>query len=181
MIFFFFLVAALFFSLVGQQFIPALPWFFGARVLLMPIVFFYGALAMPFWAMLILAYLAGFMWDALNVQMIDSGVEISLGWSIVLYAILGAIMNGFRPLFQKGRWEIHCLISGMFTSLLVLAEYLMLSLRRGDFEFSKLVWWRVGGSGVAALFLAPFCFFILNYLATLVGYDPQPRKRTPAA
>lgn len=181
MIFFFFLVAALFFSLVGQQFIPALPWFFGARVLLMPIVFFYGALAMPFWAMLILAYLAGFMWDALNVQMIESGVEISLGWSIVLYAILGAIMNGFRPLFQKGRWEIHCLISGMFTSLLVLAEYLMLTLRRGDFEFSKLVWWRVGGSGVAALFLAPFFFFILNYLATLVGYDPQPRKRTPAA
>jgi len=179
MIFFGILVVALFLSLIGQEFIPALPWFFGARVLLMPIVFFYGALAMPFWAMLFLAYIAGFMWDALNVQLLDTGIEISLGWTIVLYAFLGAVMNGFRPLFQKGRWEIHCLISGFFTSLLVLAEYLMITLRRGDFEFSKLVWWRIGGSGAAALFLAPFIFFILNYIAILAGYDPHPRKSTP--
>jgi hypothetical protein len=178
MIFFIVLVATLFLALVGQTFIPPLPWFEGARVMLLPIVFFYGALAMPFWAMLILAWIAGFMWDALNVQIVDGSVEIALGWSIVFYAFFGAIMNGFRPLFQRGRWEIHCILSGLFTSLLVGSEYLMLTLRRGDFVFSKLIGWRIGGAGIAALFLAPFVFFILNYVATLVGYDPHPRKPT---
>lgn len=179
MIFFFVLLLALFLSLIGQEFIPALPWFYGARVLLMPVVFFYGALAMPFWAMLFLAFAAGFMWDALTVQVLESGLEISLGWSIVFYAFLGAIMNGFRPLFQRGRWEIHCIISGLFTSLLLLFEFVMITLRSGEFAFSPLVGWRILGAGIAALFLAPFLFFILNYLATLAGYDPQPRKPIP--
>ena len=97
MIFFFVLILALFCSLIGQEFLPALPWFYGARVLLMPVVFFYGALAMPFWSMLVLAWVAGFMWDALNIQIIEGGLEFSLGWSIVFYAFFGAITNKRSP------------------------------------------------------------------------------------
>ena len=187
MIFFLILVAALFVSLVLQQFIGPLPWLHGTRVLLMPIVLFYGALAVPFWAMLILAFIAGFMWDALTVQIaftrdiatghaVASNVEISLGWSILLYAALGSLMIGFRPLFQRGRWEVHCLLSGVLTSAIVLAEYLMITLRRGEFVFSTEVWWRIGGAGLVAIILSPFCFFILSSIAEAVGYDTQPRQ-----
>ncbi len=191
MIFFLIVAVSLFFALVAQQFIGPLPWLHGSRVLLMPIVLFYGALAFPFWAMLILAFLAGFMWDALTVQIafardigtgqtVATNVEISLGWSILLYAALGSLMIGFRPLFQRGRWEVHCLLSGVLTSASVLAEYLMITLRRGDLIFTKEVWWRIGGSGLVAVVLAPFCFFIFNSIAESVGYETRPRKKKEA-
>ena len=118
------------------------------------------------------------MWDALHVQMVKGNIEIALGWSIVLYATLAALMGGFRPLFQRGRWEIHCLLSGVCTSVIVLAEYLMITFRREPvlFVFNKEIWWRIGGAGLIAALLSPLFFFALNYLAFLVGYDPQPER-----
>ncbi len=176
MIFFLVLLLAQFFALILQQFIPPITMLEGARVLLLPMLFFYGALAFPFPVMLLLAFLSGFMWDALTVYVSDSAVEISLGWSIVLFAVLGSIMNGFRPLFQRGRWEVHCLVSGVCTSLIVLAEYLMITFRRGGFAFPNEIWWRIGGAGLIALLLSPVLFFLLNRIALLTGYETQPNR-----
>jgi len=187
-IFFLFLVVAMFLALVAQHFIGPVP-IIGSRVLLMPIIMFYGALALPVPGMLALAFCGGLMWDALNAnitlfwnpdhtQVIDANVEIAVGWSIVLYAALGALMGGFRPLFQRGRWEVHCLLSGVCTAFIVLAEYLMLTFRREPvvFHFDKEIWWRIGGAGLVAVLLSPFFFFALNYLAFLIGFDPQPER-----
>ena len=185
MIFFLVLLATMFLSLVVQHFIGPLPQF-GARILLMPIIMFYGALALPHWGMLALAFAGGLMADALGTQWtvmpapgVEGTVEIAMGWSIILYAALGAIMSGFRPLFLRGRWEIHCLLTGFCTSFIVLAEYLMLTIRREPvlFVFNREIWWRIGGAGLAAALLAPLFFFALNYLAALVGYDPQPDRK----
>jgi hypothetical protein len=171
------LLIAAFFSVVLQHFIPPLPWLDGARVLLMPIVLFYSALALPLPGMLAMAFACGLMWDAMNAQLVDGGIEVSLGWSIVLYAILGAITSGFRPLFQRGRWEIHCLASGLLTAMIVLVEYLMLTFRRGGFVFPPVVWHRIGGAGLVAAMLAPVVYFILTSLAVMVGYDPHTASR----
>ena len=175
MIFFGALLLCMFLAVIAQHFIGPLP-VIHARVLLMPIVMFYGSLAMPLWGMLAITFTGGLLWDAMNTQFTDGGVEISAGWSIVLFAALGAIMSGFRPLFQRGRWEIHCLLTGFCTSALVLAEYLMITIRRQpvQFIFNEQVWWRIGGAGLAAAFLAPLAFFFFNYIALLTGYDPQP-------
>ena len=177
MILFFILLVAMFLALVVQHFIGPLPPM-GARVMIMPIIMFYGALALPVPGMLALALCGGLMWDALNALSVDGNVEIALGWSIVLYAALGALMGGFRPLFQRGRWEIHCLLSGVCTSMIVLAEYLMITFRREPvvFLFNKEIWWRIGGAGLVAVMLSPFIFFALNYIAFLVGYDTQPQR-----
>ena len=190
--FFLLLVATAFGALVLQHFIPPLSFMDGARVILLPLVFFYGALALPFAGMLALAFVCGFMWDALTAQVIEVGmgpvtassvamggaqvVEIAIGWSIVLYAVLGSLMSGFRPLFQEGRWEIHCLMSGLCTSIMVLAEFLMVSVRRAalysvPIEFNREIWWRIGGPGLVALVLAPIAFIFLISLAALVGYN----------
>ncbi|MDB6172213.1 MAG: hypothetical protein JWL59_1524 [Chthoniobacteraceae bacterium] len=178
MIFFLVLLASMFLSVVVQHFIgPIQP--FGARVMLMPIIMFYGALAMPVWGMLALAFAGGLMWDALCTQQTKAGFEVALGWSVLLYAALGAIMSGFRPLFQRGRWEIHCLLSGLCTSAIVFAEFVMISVRRQPltFVFNQEVWWRIGGAGLIAALISPLFFFFLNYLALLVGYDPQPERK----
>lgn len=183
MMFFPILIVALFLSLVVQEFIPPLAWLNGARVLLMPIVFFYGALAMPAWGMLILAFATGFMWDALVAsQIVDANVEISLGWSIILFAALGAIMNGFRPLYQRGHgWEIHCLMCGPLIAFHVLMEYLMITFRRGEFLFPKVIWWRIGGAGLVAMVLAPVVFFIMHSFALSFGWGPPQRRRAVPA
>ena len=179
--FFALLCVAMFAGLVAQHFIGPLPPY-GARVLIMPLIMFYGALALPVPGMLALAFCGGLMWDALHVQVDLAGeptAEIALGWSIVLYAILGTLMSGFRPLFQRGRWEIHCLLTGVCTSAIVLAEYLMLTFRREPvlFVFNKEIWWRIGGAGIIAALLSPLFFFALNHLAYLVGHDPQPARK----
>jgi len=171
------LLVAIFLSLVVQHFLPPLP-VIGARVLLVPVVMFYGAVALPLPLMLLLATATGFMWDALHVQIIEGNIEIAMGWSIVLYAALGAIMGGFRPLFLRGRWEIHCVLCGLCTAFIVLAEYLMITFRREPVTFvmNKEIGWRIGGAGITALLISPFIFFLLTYIAHLVGYNPQPEK-----
>jgi len=185
MIFFLLLLGLMFVSLVLQHFLGPLPQF-GARILLMPIVMFYGALALPNWGMLALAFAGGLMTDALATQWttmpgpgVEGSVEIAMGWSIILYAALGGLMSGFRPLFLRGRWEIHCLLTGVCTSFIVLAEYLMITIRREPvvFVFNREIWWRIGGAGLVAALLAPLFFFALNYLGALVGYDAQPEGK----
>ena len=184
--FFLVLLLAAFGSLVLQHFIPPLAFMAGARVFVLPLVFLFGALALPFGGMLFLAFACGLMWDALTVQVLEVGVgpttmvtvEHALGFSVLLYGVLGAVMSGFRPLFKRGRWEIHCLVSGLSVSLIVLAEFLMLSVRRmalyqAPFEFSREIWWRIGGPGLVALVLAPVVFFFLQSMAALVGYNPN--------
>ena len=117
------------------------------------------------------------MWDALvATQVVDGNVEISLGWSILLYAALGAIMSGFRPLFQRGHgWEIHCLLSGPLLCIFVFSEYLMITFRRGSFLFPKIIWWRIGGEGLAAMIVSPLLFLVLHWLALSFGLIP-PRE-----
>ena len=178
MIFFLFTLGSLFAALVGQHFIaPIPPW--GAQVMLLPVIFFYGALAFPPPAMLVLAFVSGLCWDALHTQMVDSVVEIAPGWSVILYAVLGALMGGFRPLFQRGRWEVHCLLTGVFTAVMVFAEYMMISVRRPPVSlvFNEVVWGRVAGAGAAAALLAPIVFFLFNYLGRLAGYPGDLVRR----
>lgn len=178
MILFFVLLAAMFLALVVQHFIGPLPPV-GARVMIMPVIMFYGALALPLPGMFALAFAGGLMWDCLQSQVQAGNYEIAVGTSVVLYGILGVLMSGFRPLFQRGRWEIHCILSGVCTAFIVLAEYLFITFRRDPvtFVFTPQVWWSIAATGIVAMALSPFFFFALNWVAYLTGYDPQPLRK----
>ena len=184
--FFVVLLACCFGSLVAQHFIPPLPFLEGARVYLMPLVFFYGALSLPFSLTLLLAFCCGLMWDATTTLVYPvKGVptaELMIGFSVILFAVLGAVMSGFRPLFQRGRWEVHCLMSGVCTSAMLLTEFIAISVRRAAVDGAGFVWapeigWRIGGAGLVAIVAAPVVFFGLTFLARLVGYDPRQMER----
>jgi hypothetical protein len=177
MIFFLLLLILMFAALVLQHFIGALPML-GCRVLLMQMIMLYGAISLPLPGMLVITFLGGLMWDALHVQMIGDAYQVSMGWSVALYMGLGTIMAGFRPLFLRGRWEVHCLLTGLLIAAMPLAEYIMVTVRTEPvhFVFEKSVAWRIGGAGLAAMLLSPLLFFVLNYLAVLTGYDPQPER-----
>jgi hypothetical protein len=176
MIFFLVLVALVFVAQVAEIFIPPLEWMFNAHVYIVPVIVFYGAMALPLPLMLALAFIAGFLWDAMTVQVLDAHVEISFGWSILLYAVLAAIMHGLKPLFNRGRWEVHCVLSGVCTSLILLAQYLMISFRRGSLIFNHEVWWQIGGPGLLAMLMAPLVFWSLDWVSRLTNNPYLPRE-----
>src|SRR6187551_1934080 len=169
MIFFLTLLVLTFLAQLLEFFIPPLDWMYNARIYVMPLIVFYGAVVLPFPLMLILAGFAGFLLDAVTVQALGPQVEISVGWSILLYAVLASIMHGLRPLFIRGRWEVHCIMSGVCTSLILLAQYLMITFRRGSIVFTPEAWWQIGGPGFFAMIMAPLLFWILHAIGGATG------------
>src|ERR1043165_4887263 len=176
MIFFVVLLILTFLAQIAEFFIPPLDWMYNARIYIVPLIVFYGAVALPFPLTLALAGFAGFLLDTITVQVMGPQVEISMGWSILLYAVLAAIMHGLRPLFIRGRWEVHCIVSGLCTSSILLSQYLMIAFRRGSLVFTREAWWQIGGPGVIAMIMAPLAFWILHTLAraTRNPYLPDP-------
>ena len=176
MIFFVTLLILTFLAQIVEFFIPPLDWMYNARIYIMPVIVFYGAMALPFPLVLALAGFAGFLLDTVTVQALGPRVEISIGWSILLYAVLAAIMHGLRPLFIRGRWEVHCIMTGLCTSAILLAQYLMIAFRRGSLVFSREAWWQIGGPGVIAMLMAPLLFWFLHSLGRLTAnpYLPEP-------
>jgi len=176
MIFFVVLLILTFLAQIAEFFIPPLDWMYNARIYIVPVIVFYGAMSLPFPAVMGLAFFAGFMLDALTAQVLGGRVEISVGWSILLYAVLAAIMHGLRPLFIRGRWEVHCVMSGVCTSAIILAQYLMISFRRGSLFFTREAWWQIIGPGIIAVIMAPLAFWILHYLAGLTRNPYRPDR-----
>ena len=158
MIFFILLLILVFVAQIAEFFIPTLPWLYNAHIYIAPVIVFYGAVALPFPLMLALAFYAGILLDALTVQ------------------VLAGIMHGLRPLFSRGRWEVHCIMTGVCTSLILLAQYLMITFRRGSLFFSQEVWWQIGGPGLIAMFMAPIVFLFLHWVGRITAFPYLPER-----
>src|SRR5438132_2106913 len=174
MIFFFILLLLVSIAQVAEFFIAPLPWLFYAHVYIVPVIVFSGAVMLPFPLMLALVLYAGLLLDALTAQVLGARVEISVGSSILVYAVLAGIMHGLRPLFVRGRWEVHCVLSGICTSAIILAQYLMITFRRGSLFFSREVWWQIGGPGLIAMLMAPIIFWLLQWMGRITAYPYLP-------
>ncbi len=164
---------------VAGYFFPPLEWLGGARVFLLPTVFMFGALALPFSGMLGLSIFTGLFWDLLEIPWLSEGPELRPGWSVVVFAVLGALAQGFRPMFARyqGRWEVHCLLSGAGTVLYLIVQYAYLSFVRGLPEFHGGVWSRILGAGALALFAAPVIHFFLVRTMRMAGYEVTVETR----
>lgn len=173
----FIFIASMFLALVLQHFVGAVPGL-GSQILLLPLVFLCGASALPLWSVLLLAFVAGLMWDCLSFLPVNGRAELPFGATILLYAGLGALMNGLRPLFLRGHWHLHVLMTGVLVSLLVLIEYVVITFRREPFQliWPQEIWTRVGGSGLVAGLLAIPCFFVLNWLGRRAGLFDRVRS-----
>lgn len=176
MIFFLLLLVIVFVAQVTQLFLPSLDFMDGAHIYIVPVIVFYGAMALPLSFVLALVFFAGLLLDALTVQVIGTRVEIAFGWSIILYAVLAGLMHGLRPLFMRGRWEVHCILSGVCTSIFLLVQYLMISFRRGSIFFTPEVWWQIGGPGLIAMLIAPLVFWSLHWLGRATGSPYLPER-----
>ncbi len=174
-------MVVMFLGLVLQHFAGIVPGF-GSQILLLPVIFLCGAAALPVWSMLCLAFAAGLMWDCMNSIAFDGRTDFPFGGTILLYAAIGATMNGLRPLYLRGFWQAHVMVAGVLTSVLVLAEFLIITFRREPFAliWPGEVWVRVGGSGLVAAFLSIPFFLILNWAGRRAGlFDPRRIANAP--
>jgi cell shape-determining protein MreD len=185
MIFTLLLFVILCFGMIIQDFIPAIPWAYHSHLHLVAVLFFACAVSVPFPVMLIFAFFTGFMWDAKNmVQMMDVDVAQAalnlgavlpkaggtFGFSIFLYGLFGALMQGIRPLFRRGRWEMALLMCGAGTFLLLLFEYLWINFRRGGFYFPNEIWYYILTTALLSTAVAPLAFYLIHRLARTCGY-----------
>ena len=168
------LVIAAYVAVIAQDFLPPMAFFADARVLLLPILTCYALLWMPFPAALAFALYAGLLGDLAMAHIDGTQVEIGLGWSMLYYVLLAAILRFSRAPF---RWETHCLASGAATLLLLVMQYLMVSLRRESFILDGSMASKIAGPAVAALLLAPLFYFILGIFP---GGGLRLRKSRPA-
>ncbi len=148
------LFLAIFLAFPIQEMIPAVSALHGARLLLVPALFFYGAVALPTPLMLALAVFTGLLTDLAYLHVVSGQVEIAVGWSIVFFVILGLLANGLQPAFKRGHWWIPIPVTLVGASLFLMMQFAMISLRREGFYFSEVVVWRVLGAGVLSAAVA---------------------------
>ncbi len=163
-------IIAMFVGLVLQHFVGAVPGF-GSQIMLLPLIFLCGAAALPVAGMLVLAFAAGLMWDCMHFMPVEGRVDFPFGGTILLYAGIGAMMNGLRPLYLRGLWYLHAAVAGMLTSVLVLVEYTIITFRREPFAliWPREIWTRIGGTALVTAFLAVPFFLILNWTGRRAG------------
>ena len=172
------LAVAIFVGFVVQEFIPPLKSAEGARVLLAPTLFCFGACLLPFPSMIVLALIAGFlsdftalqivhrtveMTDLDSIQSVAGTVELSAGWSILLYVASGLICQGLRSLVLRGHWWLPPLMSAATTLVYLGLQFGMITMRRfdtGGLFWSETVAWRI---------LAPTAIALILTLVLMLG------------
>jgi hypothetical protein len=176
-------------SFVTQAFIPTIDWAFAATLLAVHMVFFAGAVTVSYPAMLLLAFVTGFAWDALQVVpstpvtpsaigAIDvdgfregpRSADVSFGYSILLFGLAGSMMQGIRPLFRRGRWELPVLMTGVVTVVYLTLEYALINFMRGDLYFPREVWFKILTTAMLTTLAAPVLFLALHWIARMSGY-----------
>jgi hypothetical protein len=176
MIRFLLLLAVLtFLGLVGQLYLPALPWFPCAFIFLGAIFFFYSCLVLPFPAVLLFTFLFGLATDLLTLPNAVAG-NFPFGGSILAFLVPALIIHGFRPLTAKSTWLIPLALAPLVALLIPLTlvtQYGLLCLERREFFFNNVIMWRILGPGLAALVVAPGVFLVSGTLGRLVGYRPE--------
>ncbi len=172
-------------AFVVQEFLPAMAWAYHSRLLLVPVVFFASSISVPFPVMLLFAFCTGMVWDARHLVIDPAAAAATaaldpvsmqtanpaFGYSIFIFGLLGSLMQGIRPLFRRGRWELPVLMCGVATALLLVITYLWISFLRGSFEFSDDTWLNIGSTALLSMMVSPLVFLAIHWLSTVSGYQ----------
>ena len=172
------LFAGVFIAFVVQHALPPMADLHGAQVLLVPMVFCYAAVVLPFPAMLAAAFYTGLFSDLFYLHIAGGRVEIPPGVSIIYFVILGCISNGFRSVPEAKRVWIFALLSGVGTSAFLLLQFLMITWHRGGWEWASAAAWRILAPGLMAFLIAPLFHLITSHIDNLVP-DFSRKGRAP--
>ncbi len=173
-------------SFLVQQFLPAFTGMHHSRILLVQLVFLCIAVTVGAPAMLLMAFIGGFLWDchcALGPHGGDPEVytqpieSLRFGYSILLFAGMGYLMQGIQPLFQQGKWQFSALLSGIAVFLYLSAEYMLISFIRGNLVLTHGTVYQMFFTSVLTMVFSPLVFWILFHLAKSCDHSIHPEAR----
>ena len=174
------LIGLLLLSCIVQQFLPPISPWHDARILLLPLVVLCGSATVPTAGMLILAFLGGFLWDAQHIMIVPdldpavfqaSSDSLKFGYSIILYALMGFLMQGIRPLFQQGKWYLTAGLTGVAIFLYLFVEFLLRSFVKGTLNFDNGIIDQIGMTSLLTMAASPLIFWMLYKIADLCGHE----------
>lgn len=150
------------------------------RLLVLPAFFLSAAITGSTPMMLLLAFVAGFLWDCQHTLAPHSGNEIiytekiesmRFGYSIILYALMGATIISFQPYFREGKWKIPTLVAGFTIYAYLWVEYLLINIIRGDFAVNPAIFFKISFTSLLSTTLIPPLFFGFIKLAHFFNHS----------
>jgi len=166
-----------------QQFVPAFTGLSHSRILIVHLVFLCAAVTVATPTMLLLAFIGGILWDAhcslapiiADPEVYTQPVEsLRFGYSILLFAGMGFLMQGLNPLFREGKWQFSALLTGVATFLYLAADYSLISFVRGDFALSRSIIRLMSYTSLLTMLFSPLLFWLLYRLARLFDHSLYP-------
>jgi len=170
-------------AFIVQQFLPAFTGMHDSRILLVQLVFLCCAVTVEQPAMLLLAFIGGFFWDAqcalgphggdptVYTQQVES---MRFGYSILLFGGMGYLMQGIQPLFKQGKWQFSAMLSGIAVFLYLAGEYTMITIIRGDLTLTRATVLQMTYTSLLTMLFSPFIFWMLFGIARICNYSINP-------
>ncbi|MBC7979377.1 MAG: hypothetical protein H7Y36_02315 [Armatimonadetes bacterium] len=169
-----------------QQFVPAFTGLSQSRILIVHLVFLCTAVTVTTPTMLLLAFIGGTLWDAhssLAPMIVDAEVytqpveSLRFGYSILLFAAMGFLMQGLNPLFREGKWQFSALLTGIAIFLYLSAEFILISFVRGDFTITRSIIRLLSYTSLVTMLFSPLIFWLLYHLAKIFQHSLYPEAR----
>ena len=151
-----------------QNFLPPMSDLHGAHVLLVPMVFCYAAMILPFPAMLVAAIFTGFLSDLLYLHVVAGKVEIPIGYSIIFFVLFGCLASGFCSAMENRNSLPFIILSALGTSLFLLVQFVLITFIRGGIIVAPAVGWRILAPGLIAGLIAPLFYWTVSHMDRLL-------------
>ena len=132
-----------------------------ARALFLPAYCFTAALTVPFPLMLAIAFAGGILWDASHALVWGEGSP-GFGSGPLLFGFFCAIMHGSGDFFIRRKWVFPILLGAACIFFLLLAEFLWINFRAGDFSFPAGIWIKISMSTLLTTLLMPVFLLVLD-------------------
>ena len=167
-------------ALIAQQFIPVLTGAYNSRLLLVTLVFLCASVTVRPPVMRALAFICGFLWDAQNALGPPGGdpdvykypaESLRFGYSIILYGLIGYLMQGIQPLFREGKWQFSTFLVGVSIFIYLISEYLIINFVRGEFQFSRATFFQITFTSILTMLFSPVVFWSLFQIAERFGHE----------
>jgi hypothetical protein len=160
-------------SVAVQDLLPGIPPA-QERLLLLPVVFAFGVLALPLVPALWFALLTAIVQGLALLQVQSGQAEMGLIVPVVFFLVWAIVLQMASEATHGMRWELHALGSALVTLTQLGGEFLLLCARRGGFPLDAAVLLKLAVPPAAALLLAPLLYLLLRSLVPLAPSPAEP-------
>jgi hypothetical protein len=163
---------------VVQDFLPILPPA-QERIQLLPVLFCFGALALPFIPALFFALATALIQGLILLQFQSGQAENGLAPAIVFFLCWTIALQMTGEITHGLRWELHALGSFLVTITMLGGEFLMICAKRGGLPLSIDVLTRVAVPSGASLLLAPMLYLLLKSFVPITSEGSSANNPVP--